>query len=168
MAGSPTIAEQIAQAPAIRTLDDLIREQYPNLDKKPPCVVRSGKRIIVTIYRRAVPAPRMTRADRWKKRPCVLQYRAWRDEVRAAFGDIPAPETVETISIRCYFVPPKSWKKNRFHGAMGQRHRQMPDSDNITKGIKDALWERDEKVGGERCDKWWDYEERVVIEIELA
>ena len=30
-----------------------------------------------------VPAPRMTRSDRWKKRPCVLRYFAFRDEVKA-------------------------------------------------------------------------------------
>lgn len=166
----PGIAEQIANAKTPRrTIEDLIREQNPNPTEKPSKCVRSGNRITVTIYQRAVPAPRMTRADRYKKRPCVLRYRAWRDTVRAAFGDsIPKPEDVETIEIRCYFRPTDKRLKETKHAIIGERHRQMPDRDNIEKGICDALWKRDDKLGGSRCDKWWDYEERTVIEIVLV
>jgi len=31
-----------------------------------------------------VPKPRQTRSDKWKQRPCVMRYRAFADEVRAA------------------------------------------------------------------------------------
>ena len=36
-----------------------------------------------TAYKiKPVPKPRMTQRDAWDKRPCVLRYRAFKDEVR--------------------------------------------------------------------------------------
>ncbi len=32
--------------------------------------------------------PRMTQRDKWKKRPCVLRYRAFADELRLKVGPI--------------------------------------------------------------------------------
>ena len=36
-----------------------------------------------------VPKPRMTRRDRWAKRPCVLRYWAFKDEVRLRRVSLP-------------------------------------------------------------------------------
>jgi len=35
-----------------------------------------------------IPKPRQTRRDKWARRPCVLRYREWADQIRAAAGAI--------------------------------------------------------------------------------
>ncbi len=51
--------------------------------------------------------PRMTRADKWKKRPEVLRYRAFCDEVRLQGVELP-----ESGSHVTFILPmPASWGK---------------------------------------------------------
>lgn len=51
--------------------------------------------------------PRMTRADKWKKRPEVLCYRAFWDEVRLQCVELP-----ESGSHVTFILPmPASWSK---------------------------------------------------------
>lgn len=53
--------------------------------------------------------PRMTRSDKWKKRPEVLRYRAFCDEVRARGVILP-----ESRSHIIFILPmPQSWSKKK-------------------------------------------------------
>lgn len=83
------------------------------------------------------PKPRMTRADRWKKRPVILAYWEWCAEVRAQWGDRAFPEHGAHITFR---VPmPKSWSRKKREAMTNTGHRQTPDLDNYLKALLDAI-----------------------------
>jgi len=84
------------------------------------------------------PAPRMTQADRWQKRPIVVKYFKQRDNIKAAFQRKPRPgSSLEVI----FFLPiPKSLEKKVKDG---DPHTTRPDIDNLFKGLLDALFTED-------------------------
>ncbi len=113
-----------------------------------------------------VGAPRMTRRDKWKKRPCVLRYFAWRDAARLAAGKLPEAEQIFTLSWKAFFSPPVSWSKKKRTAAIGTLHRKKPDRDNVDKAILDALFLEDSAIAYGTIEKRWDTAERIEIEIE--
>jgi Holliday junction resolvase RusA-like endonuclease len=119
----------------------------------------------------AIGKPRMTRSDKWKRRPCVLRYRAWADmvrrEVRKQVGSLPPAERVLSLNWVATFVPPKSWNKAKKDAAIGTIHRQKPDRDNIDKALLDVLYEEDKAIGAGRIVKRWGNEAKLEIEIEF-
>ena len=75
--------------------------------------------------------PRMTRADKWKKRPEVLRYRAFCDEVRLQGVDLP-----ESGSHVTFILPmPASWSKKKRAELNGKPHQAKPDFDNMMKAL---------------------------------
>lgn len=100
-----------------------------------------------------MPKPRMTRADRWKKRPVIERYWAWCADLRRLWGDRPFPEAGATLIFR---VPmPASWSKKKRAAMDGQPHRQRPDVDNYAKAVLDALHTDDSGVWDLRVVKRW-------------
>lgn len=84
-----------------------------------------------------VPAPRQTRSDAWKQRPCVMRYRAFKDEVRKH------GVTVENGDYITFVLPiPKSKKRVKF----GDPHMVKPDIDNLLKSLLDAIFENDSHI----------------------
>jgi Holliday junction resolvase RusA-like endonuclease len=108
-------------------------------------------------------APRMTRRDKWKSRPVVERYFAYRDVIRAAVGDIPVvPDRVECA----FHIPmPPSWSNKKALEMAGKPHRQRPDKDNIEKGLFDSLFLEDGGVWSGEQHKYWckPGEERIEI-----
>src|SRR5688572_7856631 len=96
--------------------------------------------VCFTIPGLPVGQPRMTRRDKWKRRPCVMRYRAWADSARIAAGVLPDPSKVISFDWKAFFPPPDSWSKKRRAEAIGKPHRSSPDRDNIDKAILDALF----------------------------
>jgi Holliday junction resolvase RusA-like endonuclease len=78
--------------------------------------------------------PRQTQSDKWKKRPAVVAYRAYRDALRGM--DLWLPTQGAFV---LFLVPvPKSWseiKRQAYH-LIG--HQATPDIDNFLKGLMDA------------------------------
>ena len=106
-----------------------------------------------------VPKPRMTRRDQWKKRPCVLRYFAFRDQVRLS-GLALYEEGMHV----CFIVPmPKSWSKKRKQVMVGLGHRSKPDLDNYVKGLLDACFDDDSCCWDLRASKLWGVKGRIVI-----
>ncbi len=105
-----------------------------------------------------VPKPRMTRADRWKRRKCVERYFEYCDELRSnglEIGDI-----LEVI----FFIPmPKSWSKKKKKEMCLRPHKQRPDLDNLVKAINDAANKEDSHIYIISAEKYWDYNGRIVI-----
>jgi Holliday junction resolvase RusA-like endonuclease len=118
-----------------------------------------------TIQGTPVGKPRMTRRDKWKKRPCVMRYRAWADAARAAAGRLPHPETIASFNWTAYFSPPKSWSQKKRADAIGTPHRGTPDRDNVDKAILDALFPNDSAIADGVISKRWGEPARVEIEI---
>jgi len=96
---------------------------------------------IITLPIAPCPAPRQSRSDAWKPRPCVIRYRQFRDEVAAlwpkglAFPEYPA--ILFTVAIA------KSISKKKRALLDGTAHLSVPDADNLLKAFLDALY-RDE------------------------
>lgn len=106
--------------------------------------------------------PRMTQSDKWKKRPIVMRYRAFRDEVRlkkVAFNN----------GDRIVFgVPmPKSWSKQKKEIYEYQANEQVPDVDNYLKALLDSIFDDDSHIwhiGDMR--KIWAYKGFIEIRTE--
>lgn len=97
------------------------------------------------------PKPRMTQVDRWKSRPRVARYWAYRDQVRAL--GIQLPEYGYHI---IFVMPmPKSWSLKKRVMMNNQPHQQTPDKDNLEKGLLDAVFGEDCRVWDGRVTKIW-------------
>lgn len=106
-----------------------------------------------------VAKPRMTRSDKWKRRPIVLRYRAFCDEVR--LRRVELPESYHVV----FVIPmPESWSSRKKATMDGQPHRQVPDKDNLEKALLDALHEDDCHIWDGRVTKIWGKKGEIRIE----
>ena len=97
------------------------------------------------------PKPRMSQRDRWKKRPCVLRYRAFCDEVRLRRVVLPIPSKVTFL-----IGMPRSWaqaKRDEFDGQLHEAERS--DVDNLLKALLDGLYRKDGHVASVWPEKRW-------------
>lgn len=63
-----------------------------------------------------------------------------------------------------YFIPmPNSWSEKKKARMNGFPHEATPDTDNITKAIKDSLKLRDCDVWWEKAEKRWAYRGSILI-----
>ena len=108
-----------------------------------------------------VAAPRMNRADRWKRRPCVVRYFAYRDQVRAL-----AEEQGFTLSeefLLWFQMPmPKSWSQRKKRMMFGEPCLSKPDIDNLAKGFFDCFGE-DKHVWSVQLTKTWHDKGGIVV-----
>ena len=141
------------------------------------------KAIHVTLHGDPIGKPRMTQADKWRRRPCVLAYRAWADKARYAVRAAPAsigshvdtssgvrPKFSEAphrwtgqfvagiyeVSWIAFIAMPASWSKKKKDALRGQLQFGKPDRDNIDKAILDALFPDDRGVATGTLKKRWD------------
>ena len=99
--------------------------------------------------------PRMTQRDRWKKRPRVLRYNAFKDTLRlSTIGKLPKDPS--RLSWIAYLPIPASWPKKKKSEMAGKLHRQRPDRDNIDKAILDTLFKEDSGIASGMIEKRWD------------
>ena len=109
-----------------------------------------------------VSKPRQTRSDRWKKRPSVMKYRAFADEVRANKIIIPSGGAHIT-----FIIPfPVSYSKRKKKKLNGKPHfvKKRNDIDNLQKALMDAIFDDDSHIWDIRCTKLWGYEGKIIIE----
>ena len=106
-----------------------------------------------------VPKPRMTQRDKWAKRPAVLRYRAFADEVRA--HGVIIPEDGATV---VFTLPmPKSWSKKKRAAMQGKAHTQTPDWDNLAKALCDAVHGDDSHLHTVAVRKVWGQQGSIEI-----
>jgi Holliday junction resolvase RusA-like endonuclease len=106
-----------------------------------------------------VPAPRMTRSDKWKKRPCVMRYFDFRDKVKEHNVSFDNGQ-----SITFYMPMPKSWGKKKKTLMDGQPHQQKPDIDNLCKALLDSLFDDDSHIHHiGSLKKIWAYDGSIEI-----
>ena len=110
-----------------------------------------------------VAAPRMNRADRWKRRPCVVRYFAYRDQVRAIAAEQGFTLPSE-FSVRFYLQMPRSWSKRKQQAHDGKPHQAKPDADNLLKGLLDCFGE-DCAVWSVCASKFWSEQPGVVLTV---
>lgn len=113
-----------------------------------------------------VPKPRMTQRDKWQKRPCVIRYRDFCDEVRNQMKGQEFPQ--EGAYVIFYLPMPKSWSKKKKREMQLKPHQQKPDVDNLCKALLDALYGDDSHIYDIRISKYWALAGAINIEpIEL-
>lgn len=118
-------------------------------------------------------AVRMTRSDLWKtnphhadprkrQRPQVAKYFEFRNKIaiEAKRVGFELGKTLEAV----YFVPmPNNWSNKKKEEMVGMPCLSTPDTDNITKAIKDALLKNDSHVWWEKAEKRWAYTGAILI-----
>jgi len=140
-------------------------------------------RVTITVPGKPMPKPRQTRADRWKRRHCVVMYRAWCDELAIRCGGrhkIPRAAKTTLIEINAYWKIGKTHKKKHLKQAdkdamHGTLKRTVPDGDNIMKAVLDGLYPHgaeskdggDAAVGDAIVRRRWDLT-REEVEITIT
>ena len=103
--------------------------------------------------------PRMTQRDKWAKRPAVLRYRAFKDEVRARRVILPTDGAMVTFCLPM----PKSWSQKKRREMDGEPHRQKPDLDNLVKALGDACYEDDSTIHMIAARKVWGVDGSIEV-----
>ena len=107
---------------------------------------------VVTINVAPCSKPRMTRADKWKKRQCVTKFFAFRDAIKqSSIHNI----ALESFDIEFHIPMPKSWSKKKKELHNGTPHKQRPDLDNYIKAWCDSVFEEDSVVWRFKASKRW-------------
>lgn len=105
-------------------------------------------------------APRQTQRDRWKKRPVIERYHAYRDQLRYA---LPSYELGLELHIIFYLPLKASYSKKKKAELLGTLHSEKPDIDNLVKGFMDAFGGEDKHVAILRAEKYWAEEGAIEI-----
>lgn len=118
-------------------------------------------------------AVRMTQSDRWKKDPnhanplkrqrtAVGKYFAFKTllQLQAKQLKFTLDKTLDAV----YLIPmPDSWSKKKKEAMNGMPCLSKPDTDNITKAVKDALLKDDHAVWWERAEKRWAFKGSIIV-----
>jgi Holliday junction resolvase RusA-like endonuclease len=107
-----------------------------------------------------IPKPRMTRSDSWKKRPCVVKYWKFKDELRTLVDAKTLPHPVHLIFI---FPMPNSWSVAKRKQMIGRYHTVKPDNDNCIKAFLDCLYENDQHIADIRGTKIWGEQGQILV-----
>jgi len=110
-----------------------------------------------------VPKPRMTRADAWKKRPIVVSYFAFKDEINIQ-AKIQKFRLGNCIKVYFYVPMPKSWPEKKKKKMDGKPHKQKPDLDNYIKALCDTLLDEDSGVFYITATKKWARKGKIIVE----
>lgn len=118
-------------------------------------------------------AVRMSNSDRWKTNPfhkdvnkrqrkSVTKYFSFKNTLIKQSNELNYKLTHYLDAV--YFIPmPDSWSQKKKELMNGMPHEQKPDTDNITKAIKDTMLKNDSKVWFESCQKRWAYKGSILI-----
>ena len=108
--------------------------------------------------------PRMTQADKWKKRPEVLRYWAFKEECKLKRVQVP-----ESGAHIIFVLPmPQSWSRKKKQAMVGKPHQQKPDRDNMEKALLDAVFGDDSVVWDARTTKIWGWQGAIRIEYPIC
>lgn len=107
-----------------------------------------------------VPKPRMVKSDSWSKRPAVLRYWSFKDELKLKLPHYILPERLRIV----FHVPmPPSWSTKKRLVMVGTPHQQKPDVDNYLKAFMDCSAEEDSYVWDVRVTKVWAKEGGITL-----
>lgn len=114
--------------------------------------------MMIVCYGEPVGKPRMTRADRWRRRSCVMRYWEWTDRLREAAKTrekitLTKPTQLHVVA---HLQIPAYWGASKRLAHRGTAHTAKPDGSNILKGIEDALFVNDQMLFASSIYKFWD------------
>jgi len=110
-----------------------------------------------------VAKPRMTQADRWKKRPVVEKYWRFKDAIVATAKQ---QDFKLGAAYKVTFVMPlpKSMSMKQKRLRHNKPHMIRPDLDNMLKSLNDCLMEEDSSVHYITCKKIWGASGKIIVE----
>jgi Holliday junction resolvase RusA-like endonuclease len=106
---------------------------------------------------------RMSKADRWRKRPCVMKYWEFKDRLVAQAREQKF-ELGNILHMEFIIEMPKSWSKKKREAMLMKPHQNKPDIDNICKSVLDCLLDNDSTVYSLFAEKYWGLENIIYIE----
>jgi Holliday junction resolvase RusA-like endonuclease len=118
-------------------------------------------------------APRLTQSDKWKTNPnhpdlnrrqrkAVTQYFAFKNAILFQSKQLKF-ELGKTLDA-LYLIPmPHSWSEKKKQRMNGMPCEVKPDTDNISKAIKDTLRKNDSDIWFEKAEKRWAYNGSIII-----
>ena len=117
-----------------------------------------------------VSAPRMTQSDRWKtnpnhpdinrrQRPCVTKYFGYKNILNFQANKLQ----FKMIDVLFLIPTPKSWSEKKKKTMNALPCKVKPDTDNLTKAIKDTFCKEDSYIWKETAEKRWSYCGAVII-----
>lgn len=112
--------------------------------------------------------PRMTKSDKWKKRPATDKYWSLKDQILEQAGKQNLHGLPMLIKQIHFTIPmPESWSKQKRYDNDGKYHTQKPDIDNLVKSLFDCLCKDDSGVAAitNGFSKRWGREGKVFIEL---
>lgn len=116
----------------------------------------------ITIDITPIPKPRMVRSDSWRKRPIVLTYWAYKDELILKANKANLVLDAE-VSVIFYLPMPNSWSKKKKELMNEKPHQQTPDGDNLLKATLDCLCDQDNFVWKVSYEKRWGIKGKIVF-----
>lgn len=112
---------------------------------------------------KAVAKPRMTRSDRWRKRPIVQKYWDYKEELNY-LARMDGYELGPVLSVKFFIAMPKSWSIKKKKKMIRLPHQQTPDLDNYLKGFMDAFVDDDSFVYEfVNCGKYWSIDKDYIV-----
>jgi len=110
-----------------------------------------------------VAKPRMTQADRWKKRPVVEKYWKFKDAIKKQAKD-QAFTLGQAYKVRFTIALPKSMSMKQKKAMIGKPHKSRPDLDNLIKSLNDCLMDEDSSIHYFTASKKWGLTGKIVVE----
>ena len=107
-----------------------------------------------------VAKPRMTRSDRWKKRPATAKYWKFVDQCKLEKVVLPCFNSHITFVLPL----PKSYSGKRRKEWDGEPHTIRPDLSNLLKALEDALYQEDSGIYDIHVTKVWGLTGKIIIE----
>ena len=110
-----------------------------------------------------VAKPRMVRSDRYKKRPVVLNYWAFKDRIikQALRQKFKLGKAYKVTFIMPF--PEKLAEKKKVEYE-GKPHQIRPDLDNMLKALNDCLSEEDSDIHYIVCKKVWGRVGKIFVD----
>lgn len=118
-------------------------------------------------------APRLTQSDKWKTNPnhpdplkrqrkVVTQYWAFKTLLQLQANQMKFE--LGNVLDALYLIPmPNSWSNKKKERMNGMPCEVKPDTDNITKAVKDTLRKNDSDIWYEKAEKRWAYHGSIII-----
>ena len=107
--------------------------------------------------------PRMVRSDKYKKRPVVLNYWAFKDRI-VRQAKAKGFELGNAYKVTFIMPMPTSLSEVKKKEYDGKAHKIRPDIDNMLKAVNDCLLEEDSAVFYVVCSKKWGREGKILLE----
>ena len=118
-------------------------------------------------------APRLSQSDKWKinpnhidplkrQRKVVTNYYVFKNSLhyQAKQMQFELGKTLDAL----YLIPmPNTWSSKKKERMNGMPCEVKPDTDNITKGIKDTFRKNDSDIWYEKAEKRWAFRGSIII-----